>query len=212
MVFPLILFIMSVVSLRYSPLFAIASVPIVAKGFLQLKIEASKIHLANRRFQMVQHSLHGLFILLFIVESMVSLHQYSRYQTQIYYPAKAVEYLTQHPEDGNLFSTYNWGGYLDWKYPQKKVFIDGRMDSWVQNRPNNNDTRSAFQSYLSIIMSSGDYELMRKFNINTILWSKKEPNPFISSLLEHNWKIAYEDDISVVYIRPLVPMCGDSYN
>ena len=46
------------------------------------------------------------------------------------YPLGAVKYLHENPIEGNMFNEYNWGGFLIWQYPEKKVFIDGRMPSW----------------------------------------------------------------------------------
>ncbi len=50
-----------------------------------------------------------------------------------YYPMKAVEYLKQHLPEGEMFSVYNWGGYLIDKLPEKQVFVDGRMAIWEKD-------------------------------------------------------------------------------
>jgi len=46
------------------------------------------------------------------------------------YPTQAVAYLEAHPCPGNVFNSYNFGGYLIWKMPNQPVYIDGRMPSW----------------------------------------------------------------------------------
>jgi hypothetical protein len=51
----------------------------------------------------------------------------------IEYPAAAVKYLEENPCPGNLFNDYNYGGYLIWRLPTQKVYIDGRMPSWELN-------------------------------------------------------------------------------
>ncbi|MFA6994815.1 MAG: hypothetical protein WC249_00150 [Patescibacteria group bacterium] len=45
------------------------------------------------------------------------------------YPCGAVEFLKDHPgyDSFNIFNEYGWGGYLIWAYPEKKLFIDGRL-------------------------------------------------------------------------------------
>jgi hypothetical protein len=49
------------------------------------------------------------------------------------YPAGAVEYLRAHDLSGNLFNSYQWGGYLIHElYPERRVFIDGRTDVYAQ--------------------------------------------------------------------------------
>ena len=45
------------------------------------------------------------------------------------YPCAAVSYLQSRPETSSwrLFNEYNWGGFLLFAYPEKQLFIDGRM-------------------------------------------------------------------------------------
>jgi len=45
------------------------------------------------------------------------------------FPKAAVDWLQTHTPAGEIFNSYNWGGYLIWRlYPQYRVFIDGRAD------------------------------------------------------------------------------------
>lgn len=34
-------------------------------------------------------------------------------------------------KSGNIYNTYEWGGFLIWKLPNMKVFVDGRMPAWI---------------------------------------------------------------------------------
>ncbi len=45
------------------------------------------------------------------------------------YPCQAVAFLQESPEyqELNLFNKYSWGGFLIWIWPEKKIFIDGRL-------------------------------------------------------------------------------------
>lgn len=46
-------------------------------------------------------------------------------------PVKATSFLKANPIPGNVFNSYYWGGYLIWElYPQKQVFIDGRVPAY----------------------------------------------------------------------------------
>jgi hypothetical protein len=52
----------------------------------------------------------------------------NRYDPQIF-PVKAVDWLIQHPQQGNTFNDFMWGGYLLYRtWPEYKVFIDGQTD------------------------------------------------------------------------------------
>ena len=43
-------------------------------------------------------------------------------------PVDAVDYLRAHPVRGNLFNSYDWGGYIVFSLPEVRVFVDGRSD------------------------------------------------------------------------------------
>ena len=63
------------------------------------------------------------------------------------YPHQSVAYLQQHPCTGNVFNHYDFGGYLIWKLPGTKVYIDGRMPSW------RDANGRAYMEHMSDIMS-----------------------------------------------------------
>ena len=108
------------------------------------------------------------------------------------YPLGAVRYLQQNPIDGKMFNEYNWGGFLIWQYPEKKVFIDGRMPSW----------------------KIGGFRVFEEFN-NTMSynegWDKTFGKYDVSFALVYNnpineaafgsigWKKAYSDSLSAIY-------------
>lgn len=44
------------------------------------------------------------------------------------FPVELAEYLAESPPPGNMFNSYNWGGYLMFAAPDVPVFVDGRTD------------------------------------------------------------------------------------
>jgi len=137
---------------------------------------------------------------------------------ELSYPAGAVRFLKGRETFGNIFSTYNWGGYLIWKYPEKKVFIDGRMPSWRMNSKGV-ETASAMEEYLQISETGNYREIFTKYNIKIALlpsssnqlWGdrmlenlmKTEKIPLRERLEGDGWKKIYEDESCVVYINEL---------
>ncbi len=123
-----------------------------------------------------------------------------------------------------MFSEYGWGGYLIWKYPQKKVFMDGRMPSWRWTAPAG-ESNWAFKDYIRI-MSEGKFdEEFRKYDIRAVMlprysltgeipkanagwWAKlmrigldKEKADFKKKLEDGGWKKVYEDEVAMVYVK-----------
>lgn len=111
------------------------------------------------------------------------------------YPIKAVEYLKSQPGLHNVFNYYNWGGYLIWKMPEKKYFIDGRMDNFLV------DGQSFLNVFGEIERSDEGYEeKIMNYGTDAVLipseW-KLAKNLEASEL----WQVGYRDSIAVVLER-----------
>lgn len=53
--------------------------------------------------------------------------------------------MQKDPPRGNGFHPYNYGGYLSWRVPMVKTFVDGRMPAWENNGqvpPNSDSVRA----------------------------------------------------------------------
>ncbi|MEX2161905.1 MAG: hypothetical protein WD751_08330 [Anaerolineales bacterium] len=107
-------------------------------------------------------------------------------------PVGAVDYLKTHRPPGNLFNSYNFGGYLIWHLREYPVYIDGRTDlyddglleEWV-------DTVSA---------KDGWQDTLDRWQIRLVLL---EPTWQLAKLLEatEGWRLLYKDEVSVLYGR-----------
>ncbi len=50
-----------------------------------------------------------------------------------WFPEKAVQFMDKAGINGNMYNTYELGGYLLWRtYPERKVYIDGRADIYTE--------------------------------------------------------------------------------
>ncbi|MFC1622289.1 hypothetical protein ACFL13_02845 [Patescibacteria group bacterium] len=90
-----------------------------------------------------------------------------RWSARYGYPYEKVQELKQNPTEGNIFNSYDWGGYLIWHLPGYKTFVDGRMPSWRHE-----NGYSVFEDYLEIVKKDNK-ELLEgykeKYNIQIIL-------------------------------------------
>lgn len=121
----------------------------------------------------------------------------AKHETLIYntYPYDALQYLKENPVEGNVFNEYNWGGFLIWQYPEKKLFVDGRMPSWRQNGEH---VFADFQKITSI--SVGFRELLDKYDIN---WVIIRGNSLLAlALVGDGWEGLYQDQQSAILQRP----------
>jgi hypothetical protein len=116
------------------------------------------------------------------------------------YPLRAITYLKAHPPSGPIVNYYLWGGYLNWKDPQLKVFVDGRADIFEYS--------GVFQDYLSSLMLDAPERILDKYKARYILFPHHEPFTYF---MEHDpkWKIVYSDQLSVLLERIGDPPSGE---
>lgn len=214
----------SLLSRRHIPLWILIAIPMTSIGiwYFYNEIKASKESV--KRFNASYKFIFALTTCLAFGQFFLDVRSSSAVQETAFYPVDAVNFLKTNPNEGNIFSSYGWGGYLIWKYPEKKVFSDGRMPSWKFNAPNDEEN-SAFDTQYEIQLGKKDYkEIFAKYEIDTVLWTpdqkldfmeylrlkgktfvntlgikQDEDYNFTQSLLNDGWKIRYKDSISVIY-------------
>jgi hypothetical protein len=203
-------------SVRNVPLWVIISLPLTIKAGAIFVNETKSIIKGTERM--------GMGLILGLAGSLIllSIQGYSNFKDSLneknFYPAQAVNYLTQNPSSGNLFSDYNWGGYLIWKLPDKKTFVDGRMPDWDYKNCPVTEACDAMQDYLDISKGKVDYKpVFDKYQVNTVLLATpRKPGPFdrilslfqktptfdlTTKLLQDGWHEVYRDNVSDILQR-----------
>ena len=126
-------------------------------------------------------------IKLFAVNQPALLETYTRQN----YPAGAVAWLRQEHPQGRLFSSYAWGGYLDWAVPEYPVFIDGRTDLFGDE---------VIGEWLRIDgVESGWEESLARWQVRLVLLPPG--HPLGKALEQSGWRTRYHDETAVVYER-----------
>ncbi len=111
------------------------------------------------------------------------------------YPLAATRYLKGNPIDGRMFNEYNWGGFLIWQYPEKKVFIDGRMPSWKMG------DQKIFEDFNKVLMfNDGWQDILKKYDIGFALVYNNPPNKYV--FLNLGWREVYSDELACIFVRP----------
>ncbi|MBI4037490.1 hypothetical protein HY382_00415 [Candidatus Curtissbacteria bacterium] len=104
------------------------------------------------------------------------------------YPVGALAFIKQNGLTDRLFNMYQWGGFVEWQYPQIKTFIDGRMTGWRTGGV------YILSDYLSIITQK-DCSLVDKYNIKTALIDSDFKSNCFSG-----WNLVYSDEFSRVLV------------
>lgn len=108
------------------------------------------------------------------------------------YPKTAAELINGSGISGNMFNHYNYGGYLIWKMPKYPVFIDGRLEMYLNG---------VGEDYETIISGGPGYQLLiDKYKINFFLVYLTDP--IVMDLVnDPNWKYVYHDSQYVVFVK-----------
>lgn len=167
-------FVAGLSSLRHMALFVVVAILFAAKGlekfYEEIKISPTKIKRGKNMLVMF-----GGISLVVVTFSILKNYGYLKnYNPVSVYPNKAVDFLKKNPFEGNLFAPYEWGGYLIKEYPEKKVFIDGRMPSWRRSEEVVGESNWAFVDYLTVAYKGEYTESFKKFDIKRVLLSNHE--------------------------------------
>jgi hypothetical protein len=166
-----LLFASGLSSMRNIPLFVIVSFAMTVRGIGYLAQEASAYKYGTERFKKAY--LVFLFICFGFFVPQLGLYFYgvSIQGSGDPNPTTAVSYLQSHMPEGQLFSSYDWGGYLILALPQKKVFIDGRMPSWrYAASPPVGESNYAFEDYRSVLTDKIAFAVFaKKYHIDTVM-------------------------------------------
>ncbi|HWF66961.1 MAG TPA: hypothetical protein VN670_06635 [Acidobacteriaceae bacterium] len=111
------------------------------------------------------------------------------------YPQEALGALQRFHPNGNVFTQYEWGGYLIWNVRQAPVFVDSRVDIFEHN--------GVLADYLNAVQLKDTYRIFDKYSIRYVLFQKDAP---LSYLLRNTpgWRIDYQDKTAVLFEKTAV--------
>ena len=223
------LFICAMTAIRNIPVFVILSFYPTMQGTRYLFEEAGKHIYGKDRFIAGYYAFFIVCLFFFLPQlAIFTARILVLHDGQGSYPTGAVSYLRQHPPIGQIFSNYDWGGYLIWQLPGKKVFIDGRMPSWRNPNALANESSYAFGEYQSMLENNLSFaQVSKKYGIGTLLISPNDEKierqmvfgidveknsflkgfvrlslsfaPVVAQVKKMGWREVYHDQNSIVY-------------
>jgi len=109
------------------------------------------------------------------------------------FPVRAADAILEERPQGELFNSYNWGGYLIWRiYPAYRVYGDGRTDLYDDE---------LLREYLQVIqLRPGWEEVLERRGVRLILVESEQPLAVYLTMHE-GWSILYQDSLATVFTR-----------
>ncbi len=181
-------------SMRNIPIWVIISFAFTLRGLSFLYHDATSHLYGSNRFTIAYRGF--CIIALTLVLPQIAVFFYGVSVEHIYqnsYPVQAVRYLRRHLPSQQIFSSYDWGGYLIWKLPEKKDFIDGRMPSWRWNANKLGESNYAFADYKKVLSDEVSFSTFAaKYHITTLLvpagdLTKPEITFFGFKITDNSW-------------------------
>ena len=184
----------ALISMRNIPFFALVAIPVLAEQVGSLVKIRTTVHAPGRLFQLVVPILLGSILLITSLRFIQVVQGQPKTEAENF-PKTAVDWLLENAPTGNLFNSYNWGGYLIWRmYPKERVYIDGRADVYGD---------AFIFDYLSISNAKpGWEERLNNKAIQTVLIESDAP---LAAMLRQSpeWHVAFVDKGSTVFIKVL---------
>ena len=110
-------------------------------------------------------------------------------------PTAAAEYLKEHPPEGLVFCTYEWGDYLMWAGPRDlKVFVASHCHLVPED---------VWNDYMGIIEMRGSWlAMLKRYGINTVVIDEEYREPMVMRLHEdEEWKLLFRQDGQAIFER-----------
>jgi len=190
---------MSVLMARNIPLFAVASVPILTqfmreplsrfKAWAQIEGRMSKFGSPSLGYAIPLITVL-IVVALFVSNQQKTRNSFFQFNPQVF-PVQAVDWLEDHPQQGNMFNEFNWGGYLLYRtWPEQLVFVDSQTDFYGE---------PLMRNYEKIITTQGDWQnLLDEYEVAWVIIPAKAP---LTTMLigSDDWELLYRDEIAVIF-------------
>jgi len=202
-------------SVRHFPLWAVGSLLLIVPSTIRLNLESAKV-VYGKYLNTLAIFCFFLIVATTGIQAKFNNNPFTNYCQR--YPCGAVQFLKANPQYGNLkmFNDYGWGGFLIWVWPEKKIFIDGRLPQYDFKN------KTLLEEYTSFFDKDKIEEKFNEYDIKLVLFKTSEApfqpdwleqlitgekpserkNPLIEYLKSSpNWKSVYSDSTASVYIK-----------
>jgi hypothetical protein len=138
-----------------------------------------------------QHAAIIIGILALVVYGFPSPAQLER-QVAEHYPAEVLPYLESHDLSGHMLNFYDWGGYLGWKDPKLKVFVESRSDIF--------EHAGVFGDYLRVHTLVDPVRVLDKYQVRYELYRSQQPLTYVLKT-SPDCKVLYTGQITALFER-----------
>ena len=192
--------------LRNLPLYALASFPIMAILLTDVQHKLARFSITGKAWltrpclSIVAGFL--VFMIFFVVNNSFYKHTNSPKIFGFSVPnglENAVNFVKENNIEGPMFNNFNIGGYLIWRLPEEKVFVD--------NRPEAYSIKFFNEIYKPMQENQEKWaEFSEKYGINFIFFDPADITPWGNSFLKNivknpDWKVVYINEDAIILVK-----------
>lgn len=193
--FPVILLLASIMSVRNVPLLALFIVADISYMIYKTKIPWQQI---LGRLRQIRGCMIVLALLAVIFSGYLvwrGLLERASLEPEARYPRAIASTLQAGAcRGGNLYNDYNIGGYLIWRAPQQKVYIDGRMPSWQH-------AGVKYMDNYYRVMNDQAFRQREFARFHIICAAIPKGSPLAKSLRQSGWKTIISDSAGYALLK-----------
>ncbi len=119
-----------------------------------------------------------------------TVHRFGLGINETRFPEAAVHFLRELDPQGNIYNSWPIGGYLLWKQPERKIFLDGRYL----------DAQLELMAQLNTMTETEIEALFNRFDIRAAILSRKDRRLAAYFSRAKDFRLAYFDDNVLLYI------------
>lgn len=206
---------MSLVSVRFAPLFVILAVPVCAELAGEILSEAASLRSSAARWAAekfaaisgrasgIEDNLRGnaWSFAAIAATAYISINGGTAFGAAVMdyrfspdkFPVSAMEFVNRNNITGRLYNVDAWGGYIVYAgYPEHRVFIDGRYDMY---------SVELLKKYLDVAKPVPQYaDILDKYGVTCVMF---DTDSALVRLLEQDssWRKVYSDRTASVLVR-----------
>ena len=132
------------------------------------------------------------------------------------YPCEALKFIKNDIDlaSAKIFNSYGWGGYLIHEWPEKQIFIDGRLPQKKINNHSYLEEYLMFTKKEEMAKKIEEYKIelfiLEKIKNKKLNWidkkiigvkEKTDQKNFLLEFLDRNYNKIYEDEVSLIYFK-----------
>jgi hypothetical protein len=181
---------------RNGPILAVFCVPLAARHLTARARDSAWVGwLAEQRMELKPALAAVAAVIVVLALALIAPHDPSAGKTidPGLLPVRATEVVKLNAPQGNMFDTYEWGGYLIWSlWPQHRVYIDGRADMYGT---------ALVKEYEKVFrLQPGWREVLKQRKIE---WVLIHADGALATELEEgkDYAVVYRDDTAVLLMR-----------